>query len=71
MCAQVYSFPVQTEGRSKASWESKSIDLFHELSLRGGGNNNYFKIVHQPILTRENREPLGNFQNKSVTSAVN
>ena len=39
--------------------------------LRVGGNNNYFKIVHQPILTRENREPLGNFQNKSVTSAVN
>ena len=36
MSAQVYSVPGQTEGRSKAFLEWKSIDLFHELSRTRG-----------------------------------
>ena len=36
MSAQVYSVPGQTEGRSKAFLEWKSIDLSHELSLTRG-----------------------------------
>ena len=71
MSAQVYSVPGQTEGRSKAFLEWKSIDLSHELSLTCGGNVNYYKSVHQPIPTRENREHPGNFQNESVSSAFN
>ena len=51
MSAQVYSVPVQTEGRSKAFLEWKSIDLSHELSLTCGGNVNYYKSVHHPIPT--------------------
>ena len=57
--AQVYSVPVQTEGRSKAFLEWKSIDLSHELSLIGGGDVNNYKSVHQPI--RKNGEHSGNF----------
>ena len=34
-------------------------------------NVNYYKRVHQPIPTRENREHPGNFQNESVSSAFN
>ena len=72
MSAQVYSVPGQTEGRSKAFLEWKSIDLSHELSLTCGGNVNYYKSVHhQPIPTRENREHPGNFQNESVSSPFN
>ena len=71
MSAQVYSVPGQTEGRSKAFLEWKSIDLSHELSLTCGGNVNYYKSVHQSIPTRENREHPGNFQNESVSSAFN
>ena len=71
MSAQVYSVPGQTEGRSKAFLEWKSIDLSHELSLTCGGNVNYCKSVHQPIPTRENKEHPGNFQNKSVSSTFN
>ena len=70
MSAQVHSVPGQTEGRSKAFLEWKSIDLSRELSLTCGANINY-KSVHQPIPTRENREHPGNFQNKSVSSAFN
>ena len=70
MSAQVHSVPGQTEGRSKAFLEWKSIDLSRELSLTCGANINY-KSVHQPIPTRENREHPGNFQNKSVSSAIN
>ena len=36
MSAQVYSVPSQTEGRSKAFLEWKSIDLSRELSLACG-----------------------------------
>ena len=71
MSAQVYSVPGQTEGRSKAFLEWKSIDLSHELSLTCGGNVNYYKSVHHPIPTRGNREHPGNFQNKSVSSPFN
>ena len=67
----LYSVPGQTEGRSKTFLEWKSIDLSHELSLTCGGNVNYYKSVHQPIPTRENWEHPGNFQNKSVRSALN
>ena len=63
MSAQVYSVPGQTEGRSKAFLEWKGIDLSRELSLTCGVNVNY-KIVHQPIPTRENRGHPGNFQNE-------
>ena len=69
MSAQVYSVPGQTEGRTQVFLEWKSIDLSHELSLTCGGNTNYYKSVHQPIPTRENREHPDNFQNKSVFSA--
>ena len=31
----------------------------------------YYKSAYQPIPTRENREHLGNFQNKSSSSAFN
>ena len=68
MGTQVYSAPSQTEGRKKAFFEWKSIDLSYELSLTCGGNVNYYKSVHHPIPTRGNREHPGNFQNKSVSS---
>ena len=71
MSAQVYSVPGQTEGRRKALLEWKSIDLSYELSLTCGGNVNYYKSVHHPIPTRENRKHHGNCQNKSVSSAFN
>ena len=72
MSAHVYSVPDQTEGRSKTFLERKSIDL-HGISLCSlttcGGNVSYYKSVHQPIPTRENREHCGNFQSESVSSA--
>ena len=71
MSAQVYFVPGKTEARRKAFLEWKIIDLFHELSLTCGGNVSYYKSVHHPIPTLENREHLGNFQNKSVSSAFN
>ena len=71
MSAQVYSVHGKTEGRSKVFLEWKSIDLSHELSLTCWGNLNYYKSVHQPIPSRENRQHPGNFQNKSVSSAFN
>ena len=43
--------------------------IISDLSLTCGGNVNYYKSVHHPIPTRENREHPGNFQNKSVSSA--
>ena len=71
MSAQVYSVPGQTEGRSKTFLERKSIDLQLIPSLTCGGNVNYYKSVHQPIPTRENRKHPGNFQSESVNSAFN
>ena len=68
MSAQVYSVPGQTEGRMRAFFESKGIDLYHKLSLTCGDNVNYYKSVHHPIPNRENREHPGN---KSVSSAFN
>ena len=74
MSAQVYSVPGQTEGRNKTFLERKSIDL-HGVSqcllTTCGGNVNYFKTVHQPIPTRENREHPDNFQSESVRSGFN
>ena len=69
--APVYSLPGQTEGKSKVFFEWKSKDLSHELSLTCVVNVNYYKSVHHPIRTRENRKHTGNFQNKSVNSAFN
>ena len=71
MFAQVYSVPTQTEGRTKALLEWKSIDLSSKLSLTCGGNVNYYKSVHHPIPTCENREHSENVQNKSVNSPFN
>ena len=69
MSARVYSVPGQTERRRKAFLEWKRIDLSLELPLRCGGNVNYYKSVHQPISTRENREHADNFQIELVSSA--
>ena len=68
MSAQVYSVPGQTEGKRKAFFEWKSIELSCELSLTCWVNVNYYKSVHHPIPTRGNREHTGDFQNKSVSS---
>ena len=64
MSAQVVSVPGQTEGRRQAFLERKSIDLLSKLSLRCGGNINYYKSAHHHIPTRENREHPGNLQKK-------
>ena len=66
MSAQVYSVIGQTEGRRKVLLESKNLDLSYELSFTCGGNVNYYKSVHHPIPTLENRDHPGNFQNKSA-----
>ena len=71
MFAQVYSVPSQTEGRRKALLEWKSIDLSSKLSLTCEGNVNYYKSVHHPIPTCENREHSGNVQKKSASSSFN
>ena len=52
MSAQVYSVPGQTEGKRKAFFEWKSIELSCELSLTCWVNVNYYKSVHHPIPTR-------------------
>ena len=49
MSAQVYYVPGQTEGRRKAFLEWTSTDESSKLSLRCGGNVNYYKSVHHPI----------------------
>ena len=41
----------QTEARRKAFFEWANIDLSSKLSLTCGGNVNYYKSVHQLILT--------------------
>ena len=69
MSAQVYSVPGQTEGKRKAFFEWKSINLSYELSLTCGVNINYYKSVHHPIPAREKHPD--NFQNKLVGSAFN
>ena len=71
MSAQVYSVPGQTEGKRKAFFEQKSIDLSCELSLTWGVSVNYYKSIHHSIPTRENKKHSANFQNKSVGSAFN
>ena len=71
MSAQVYSVPGQTEGKRKDLFEWKSIDLSYELSLTCEVNVKYYKSLHRPIPTRENRKHPGNFQNTSVSSAFN
>ena len=69
MIAQLYSFPGQTEGRSKTFLKYKSIDLSYELSREG--NVNHYKRVNHPIPTHENREHHGSFKNKLIISAFN
>ena len=67
MSAQVYSVSGQTKGRRRAF--KAFIDLSYEQSLECWDNVNYYKSVHHPVPTRENKEHPGNFQNKSVNSA--
>ena len=45
MSVQVYSLPVQTEGRSKAFLEWTSIDLYSKVSLSCGGNDHYYESI--------------------------
>ena len=54
--AQVYSVPGQTERRKKAVLEWKSTDLSSKLSFTCGSYLNYYKSVHHPIPTSENRQ---------------
>ena len=49
----------------------KNIDLSSKLSLRCGGNVNYYKSVHRHIDNRANREHVGKLQNKLVSSSFN
>ena len=58
--AQVYSVPGQSEGRRKTFSEWASIDLSSKLSLKCGGNVNYYKSIHYPIPTL--RLGIGNTQ---------
>ena len=44
----------------------KSIGLSSKLFLTYGDNVNYYKSIHHPIPTRENRKHPGDFENKSV-----
>ena len=71
MIAQVYYTPGQTEGKRKAFFEWKSIDLSYELSHTCRVNVNYYKSVHHPIPTSENRKHPSNFQNKLMSLAFN
>ena len=61
MSAEVYSVPEQTEGRKETFFEWERIDLSYELSLTYGVNIEYYKSVHHPLPTRENREYPRNF----------
>ena len=61
MSAEVYSVPGQTEGKKKTFFEWERIDLSYELSLTYGVNIEYYKSVHHPLPTRENREYPRNF----------
>ena len=71
MISQRYLLPGQTEGRRNAFLEWKSTDLSYKLCLTCGSNVNYYKCVHRSISTRWDREHVGNFQNKSVSSPFN
>ena len=71
MISQIYLVPGQTAGKRKAFLELKSTDLSYKLSLTCGGNVNYYKCVHRSISTRWDREHVGNFQNKSLSSPFN
>ena len=64
-------FLAKLKGEGRLFLEWKSIDLSYEISLTYGGNVTYYKSVHYPIPTRENKEHPGNFQNESVNSAFN
>ena len=55
MSAQEYSLLSQTERRSMAFLKEVSIDLSSKLSLKQGGNVNYYKRVHHSLSTL----PLG------------
>ena len=62
MSVQVYSVPGQTERTGRPFWNGKNIDLLYELSLTCGGSVNYYKSVHHPIPTRENKKHPENFE---------
>ena len=51
-------------------WMEKNRYILWTISYMWG-NVNYYKSVHHPIPTRENRKHPRNFQNKSASSAFN
>ena len=66
MCAQLYYLPVQTEGRRKAFFEWKSIDLSSKLSFATcGGNVDYHKSVDHSVLT----VPVGTGKTLSIVKS--
>ena len=71
MSFQAYSVPDKTEWKRKVFLEQTIIDLSSELSLKCGGNVNYYKSVRHTIPNCGNKEHPGNFQNKSVSSPFN
>ena len=66
-CPIIFCSWPQSEEKRKVFLEWKSIEFSYELSHTRGVNVNYYKKVHHPIPTRENRENPGNFQNKLVS----
>ena len=71
MRAQVYFDHGQTEEKRRAFFEWNSLGLSYQLSLTCGINVNYYKIVHHPVPSSENKEHPSNFQNKQVSSVFN
>ena len=55
-------FLAKLKGEERPFWTGGNQS--YKLSLRGGGNVNYYKSIQHPIPTRGNREHSGNFQNK-------
>ena len=64
-------FLAKLKGEVRPFWNGKPQTYPMNFSLTCGGNNSYYKSVHQPIPIRENKEHPGNFQNKSVSSTFN
>ena len=60
MSAQVYSVPGQTEGKGKAflEWGKAESYPINHLLHEEGGNVNYYKSVHHPILLEGKEGPF-------------
>ena len=61
-------FLAKLKGEGRPFWNGKAWTYPMNYLLHVGVML-YYKSVHHPIPTRENREHPGNFQNKSVSSA--